>query len=102
MACASTAGFHHGSSRNTYSAAVRFNPSPPALRLIRNSLQSGSVWKRSTRAQRIVELALLAFELTVDRLLDPLGQVLRHLALRAPQDEGAQAAGEHRARPAPV
>jgi len=35
-ACASTAGFHHGSSRNTYSAAVRFKPNPPARRLMRN------------------------------------------------------------------
>jgi hypothetical protein len=42
MAWASTAGFHHGSSRKTYSAAVRFRPRPPALRLIRNSGQSGS------------------------------------------------------------
>lgn len=36
IACASTAGFHQGSSRNTYSAAVRFNPWPPAFKLIRN------------------------------------------------------------------
>ena len=41
MACASTAGFHHGSSRNTYSAAVRLSPSPPALRLMRNSGHAG-------------------------------------------------------------
>ncbi len=52
MAWASTAGFHHGSSRKTYSAAVRFSPRPPAFRLIRKSGQSGSFWKRSTRASR--------------------------------------------------
>ena len=43
IACASTAGFHHGSSRNTYSAAVRLSPRPPALRLIRKSGHVGSV-----------------------------------------------------------
>jgi hypothetical protein len=37
IACASTAGFHHGSSRYTYSAAVRLRPCPPALRLMRNT-----------------------------------------------------------------
>ena len=46
MACASTAGFHQGSSRNTYSAAVRFSPSPPAFRLIRNSAHRGVVLER--------------------------------------------------------
>jgi hypothetical protein len=34
------------------SAAVRLSPSPPALRLIRNRRQRGSVWKRWTRALR--------------------------------------------------
>ena len=43
MACASAAGFHHGSSRNTYSAAVRLSPTPPALRLTRRTLHAGSV-----------------------------------------------------------
>ena len=41
IACASTAGFHQGSSRKTYSAAVRFSPRPPAFRLIRNSPAAG-------------------------------------------------------------
>ena len=41
IACISTAGFHHGSSRKTYSAAVRFSPTPPALRLIRKSGHAG-------------------------------------------------------------
>src|ERR1017187_3043252 len=50
-ACASTAGFHHGSSRKTYWAEVRFRPRPPAFRLMRNRLQSGAVWKRSTRVR---------------------------------------------------
>src|SRR5438270_697570 len=52
MAWASTAGFHQGSSRNTYSAAVRFSPSPPAFKLIRNNLQSGLSWNRSTCSLR--------------------------------------------------
>src|SRR3989442_1314132 len=52
MACASTAGFHQGSRRNTFSAAVKLRPSPPAFRLTRKSRHSGSVWKRVTRAAR--------------------------------------------------
>src|SRR5271169_356508 len=51
-ACASTAGFHQGSRMNTYSAAVRFSPTPPAFKLIKKILQLGSVWKRSTLAWR--------------------------------------------------
>ncbi len=39
-ACCSSAGFHHGSIRNTCNATVRFRATPPAFRLIRNT------WKK--------------------------------------------------------
>mmetsp|Transcript_14865 Transcript_14865/g.44444 ORF Transcript_14865/g.44444 Transcript_14865/m.44444 type:complete len:297 (+) Transcript_14865:1298-2188(+) len=37
MACSSTAGFHHKSSRYSRVAAVRFNPTPPAFREMSNT-----------------------------------------------------------------
>jgi hypothetical protein len=40
----STAGFHQGSQWTTVSARVRFSPTPPALRLIRNTGTSPD-WK---------------------------------------------------------
>ena len=46
-ACASTAGFHHGSSRNTWSAAVRLSPVPPALSDISITGGPSSAWKRA-------------------------------------------------------
>ena len=45
-------------------------------------------------AQLVVELALRGLELAVQRLLGLGGEVLRDLLLRAPQDEGPQAAGD--------
>mmetsp|Transcript_14662 Transcript_14662/g.34896 ORF Transcript_14662/g.34896 Transcript_14662/m.34896 type:complete len:332 (-) Transcript_14662:2312-3307(-) len=41
-ACCSTAGFHHGSIRITWLAAVRLSATPPALRLIRKHFTCGS------------------------------------------------------------
>mmetsp|Transcript_53315 Transcript_53315/g.105733 ORF Transcript_53315/g.105733 Transcript_53315/m.105733 type:complete len:260 (-) Transcript_53315:137-916(-) len=40
-ACISTAGFHHGSNRNTWLASWRFSPSPPAFRDMRITLMAG-------------------------------------------------------------
>ena len=36
----------------TVSAAVRFKPEPPALRLIKNTGMVGSCWNRSMRSER--------------------------------------------------
>mmetsp|Transcript_1763 Transcript_1763/g.5012 ORF Transcript_1763/g.5012 Transcript_1763/m.5012 type:complete len:266 (+) Transcript_1763:139-936(+) len=42
MACSSAAGFHQGSMMKTWLALTRLSATPPALRLMRSTLQSGS------------------------------------------------------------
>ena len=54
MACSSAARFHHGSTINTVSAAVRLSPTPPVFSVISSTRQEGSVWNRSTTLRRSV------------------------------------------------
>merc|ERR1712124_228085 len=47
IACISTAGFHHGSSRYTRDASCRFKPSPPALSESKIAAIDASLLKRA-------------------------------------------------------